>query len=110
MNSGKPKSVAFFLKRRKYNLLKYTCPLSTCPFEKLRLIIIFLLLTYTKIRLQTCESAIQLREKGEVVVGETTLKYLGAIHLKNGVIDLHFEVHNMLLMSRFIYFLTTNDL
>ncbi|KNA15929.1 hypothetical protein SOVF_093930 [Spinacia oleracea] len=45
-----------------------------------------------KVFKMTCESAIQLREKGEVVVGETTLKYLGAIHLKNGVIDLHFEV------------------
>ncbi|KAJ8427931.1 hypothetical protein Cgig2_023307 [Carnegiea gigantea] len=40
----------------------------------------------------TCESAIQLREKGQVVVGETTIKYLGAVHVKNGVIDPHFEV------------------
>ncbi|XP_021762214.1 non-symbiotic hemoglobin 2-like [Chenopodium quinoa] len=45
-----------------------------------------------KVFKMTCESAIQLREKGEVVVGETTLKYLGAIHLKNGVADPHFEV------------------
>ncbi|CAI9091227.1 OLC1v1026192C1 [Oldenlandia corymbosa var. corymbosa] len=40
----------------------------------------------------TCESAVQLREKGEVVVGDTTLKYLGSVHVKKGVIDPHFEV------------------
>ncbi|MBA0729814.1 hypothetical protein Golax_025386, partial [Gossypium laxum] len=40
----------------------------------------------------TCESAIQLREKGEVVVVDTTLKYLGTVHVKSGVKDLHFEV------------------
>uniref|UniRef100_A0A5B7C5Z9 Putative non-symbiotic hemoglobin 2 n=1 Tax=Davidia involucrata TaxID=16924 RepID=A0A5B7C5Z9_DAVIN len=41
----------------------------------------------------TCESAIQLREKGEVVVAHTTLKkYLGTVHLQKGVIDPHFEV------------------
>ncbi|KAE8676913.1 Non-symbiotic hemoglobin 2 [Hibiscus syriacus] len=41
---------------------------------------------------KTCESAIQLREKGEVIVTDTTLKYLGAVHVKSGVIDPHFEV------------------
>nr|AZL41265.1 class II non-symbiotic haemoglobin [Datisca glomerata] len=41
---------------------------------------------------KTCESAIQLKEKGEVVVEDTTLKYLGSVHLKKGVIDPHFEV------------------
>ncbi|XP_009758296.1 anaerobic nitrite reductase HB2 [Nicotiana sylvestris] len=45
-----------------------------------------------KVFKMTCESAIQLREKGEVVVGETTLKYLGSVHLQKGVIDPHFEV------------------
>ncbi|KAH0689262.1 non-symbiotic hemoglobin 2 [Solanum tuberosum] len=45
-----------------------------------------------KVFKMTCESAIQLREKGEVVVGETTLKYLGSIHLQQGVADPHFEV------------------
>ncbi|TMW87271.1 non-symbiotic hemoglobin 2 [Solanum pennellii] len=45
-----------------------------------------------KVFKMTCESAIQLREKGEVVVGETTLKYLGSIHLQKGVADPHFEV------------------
>ncbi|KAH7537034.1 hypothetical protein FEM48_Zijuj03G0049500 [Ziziphus jujuba var. spinosa] len=45
-----------------------------------------------KVFKMTCESAIQLREKGEVVVPETSLKHLGSVHLKNGVIPLHFEV------------------
>ncbi|KAK9265896.1 hypothetical protein L1049_012448 [Liquidambar formosana] len=40
----------------------------------------------------TCESAVQLREKGEVVVAENTLKNLGSVHLKSGIIDPHFEV------------------
>ncbi|KAA3466503.1 non-symbiotic hemoglobin class 2 [Gossypium australe] len=39
-----------------------------------------------------CESAIQLREKGEVVVPGTTLKYLGTVHVKSGVKYPHFEV------------------
>ncbi|KAG6601197.1 Non-symbiotic hemoglobin 2, partial [Cucurbita argyrosperma subsp. sororia] len=45
-----------------------------------------------KVFKMTCEAAIQLREKGEVVVSETTLQYLGSVHLRNGVIDPHFEV------------------
>ncbi|KAF2318441.1 hypothetical protein GH714_007666 [Hevea brasiliensis] len=45
-----------------------------------------------KVFKMTCESAIQLREKGEVVVGETTLKHLGSVHLKNGVLEPHFQV------------------
>ncbi|RWR91963.1 Non-symbiotic hemoglobin [Cinnamomum micranthum f. kanehirae] len=45
-----------------------------------------------KVFKMTCEAAIQLREKGEVVVAETTLKYLGSVHLKKGVVDPHFEV------------------
>ncbi|KAK9124047.1 hypothetical protein Sjap_013649 [Stephania japonica] len=40
----------------------------------------------------TCESAIQLREKGEIVLPESTLKHLGSVHLSKGVIDAHFEV------------------
>ncbi|KAK6137873.1 hypothetical protein DH2020_028381 [Rehmannia glutinosa] len=36
--------------------------------------------------------SIQLHEKGEVVVADTTLKWLGSVHLQNGVIDPHFEV------------------
>ncbi|CAM8964771.1 unnamed protein product [Rhodiola kirilowii] len=45
-----------------------------------------------KVFKMTCESAIQLREKGEVVVAETTLKHLGSVHLAKGVIGPHFEV------------------
>ncbi|KAL0382770.1 UNVERIFIED_CONTAM: Non-symbiotic hemoglobin 2 [Sesamum calycinum] len=45
-----------------------------------------------KVFKMTCESAIQLREKGEVVVADTTLKWLGSVHLEKGVIDPHFEV------------------
>ncbi|KAI3809232.1 hypothetical protein L1987_25202 [Smallanthus sonchifolius] len=41
---------------------------------------------------QTCEAAIQLREKGEVVVSGSTLKYLGSVHLQKGVVGPHFEV------------------
>ncbi|XP_061350586.1 leghemoglobin-like [Gastrolobium bilobum] len=40
----------------------------------------------------TCESAIQLRAKGEVVVSDTILKYLGSVHVQKGVLDPHFEV------------------
>ncbi|KAL5981815.1 Non-symbiotic hemoglobin 2 [Asimina triloba] len=42
--------------------------------------------------LNTCEAAVQLREKGEVVVPENTLQYLGTVHLQKGVADAHFEV------------------
>lgn len=42
--------------------------------------------------MKTCEAAIQLKEKGEVIISETTLQYLGSVHLRNGVIDPHFEV------------------
>ncbi|GFQ00334.1 non-symbiotic hemoglobin 2 [Phtheirospermum japonicum] len=45
-----------------------------------------------KVFKMTCESAIQLREKGEVVVADTTLKWLGSVHRQKGVIDPHFEV------------------
>ncbi|KAA8539219.1 hypothetical protein F0562_025911 [Nyssa sinensis] len=45
-----------------------------------------------KVFKMTCESGIQLREKGEVVVADTTFKYLGSVHLHKGVIDPHFEV------------------
>ncbi|XP_039028515.1 non-symbiotic hemoglobin 2 [Hibiscus syriacus] len=45
-----------------------------------------------KVFKMTCESAIQLREKGEVVVTDTTLKNLGNVHVKSGVLDPHFEV------------------
>ncbi|XP_022944053.1 plastid division protein PDV2-like [Cucurbita moschata] len=40
----------------------------------------------------TCESAVQLRKGGIAAAKETTLKRLGASHLKYGVVDEHFEV------------------
>ncbi|KAG2243483.1 hypothetical protein Bca52824_094678 [Brassica carinata] len=45
-----------------------------------------------KVFKMTCETAIQLREKGKVAVPDTTLQYLGSVHLKSGVLDPHFEV------------------
>ncbi|XVE75470.1 hypothetical protein DITRI_Ditri12bG0096200 [Diplodiscus trichospermus] len=45
-----------------------------------------------KVFKMTCESAVQLKKKGKVVVADTTLKYLGSVHLQKGVIDPHFEV------------------
>ncbi|KAF3785159.1 Non-symbiotic hemoglobin 2 [Nymphaea thermarum] len=40
----------------------------------------------------TCEAAVQLREKGEVVVADNTIKNLGSVHQKKGVQGPHFEV------------------
>ncbi|EXB39439.1 Non-symbiotic hemoglobin 2 [Morus notabilis] len=45
-----------------------------------------------KVFKMTCESAIQLGEKGEVVVPDSSLKHLGSVHLKNRVVSVHFEV------------------
>ncbi|KAJ9540096.1 hypothetical protein OSB04_026602 [Centaurea solstitialis] len=45
-----------------------------------------------KVFKMTCEAAIQLREKGEIVVSGSTLKWLGSVHLQKGVIGPHFEV------------------
>ncbi|KAM7467856.1 hypothetical protein LguiB_015418 [Lonicera macranthoides] len=45
-----------------------------------------------KVFKMTCESAVQLHEKGEVVVADTTLKWLGSVHLEKGVLEPHFEV------------------
>ncbi|KAK3034472.1 hypothetical protein RJ639_033328, partial [Escallonia herrerae] len=39
-----------------------------------------------------------LRDKGEVLVSDTTLKYLGNIHLQKGVADPHFEVVKAVLL------------
>ncbi|KAI3705232.1 hypothetical protein L1987_75466 [Smallanthus sonchifolius] len=44
-----------------------------------------------KVFKMTCESAIQLREKGEVASG-STLKYLASAHLHKGIVGSHFEV------------------
>ncbi|CAL1358638.1 unnamed protein product [Linum trigynum] len=45
-----------------------------------------------KVFKMTCESAVRVWEKGEVVVKDMTLKYLGSLHRKNGVTDPHFQV------------------
>ncbi|RWV98887.1 hypothetical protein GW17_00038237 [Ensete ventricosum] len=42
--------------------------------------------------ISACESATQLRKKGKVSVGETSLKKLAGTHLKSGVVNDHFEV------------------
>jgi hypothetical protein len=42
--------------------------------------------------LQTCESAVQLRKAGKATVRESSLKKLGAVHFKHGVVDEHYEV------------------
>ncbi|KAJ0010142.1 hypothetical protein Pint_34560 [Pistacia integerrima] len=47
----------------------------------------------------TCESAVQLRTAGKVTVKESTLKDLGATHLKYGVVDEHFEVTKFALLE-----------
>nr|Q9FY42.1 RecName: Full=Non-symbiotic hemoglobin; AltName: Full=Hbm; AltName: Full=ZEAma GLB1 [Zea mays]AAG01375.1 hemoglobin [Zea mays subsp. mays] len=47
----------------------------------------------------TCEAAAQLRKAGKVTVRETTLKRLGATHLRYGVADGHFEVTGFALLE-----------
>ncbi|XP_020100713.1 hemoglobin-2-like [Ananas comosus] len=47
----------------------------------------------------TCESAAQLRKAGKVTVRETTLKKLGTMHYKSGVVDGHFEVTRFALLE-----------
>ncbi|KAK4849120.1 hypothetical protein QYF36_021083 [Acer negundo] len=47
----------------------------------------------------TCESAVQLRKAGKATVRESTLKDLGATHLKYGVVDEHFEVTKYALLE-----------
>ncbi|KAK3147931.1 hypothetical protein QOZ80_3BG0288540 [Eleusine coracana subsp. coracana] len=49
--------------------------------------------------LMTCEAAAQLRKAGKITVRETTLKRLGASHLKYGVADAHFEVVRFALLE-----------
>ncbi|GJN30762.1 hypothetical protein PR202_gb19098 [Eleusine coracana subsp. coracana] len=50
--------------------------------------------------LMTCEAAAQLRKAGKITVRETTLKRLGASHLKYGVADAHFEASPTTIFSR----------
>ncbi|KAF8020831.1 hypothetical protein BT93_G1300 [Corymbia citriodora subsp. variegata] len=46
----------------------------------------------TKVFKLTCESVIQLRERGAVTIEDSTMKHLGSLHLKIGVTDRHFDV------------------
>ncbi|KAH6780003.1 hemoglobin 1 [Perilla frutescens var. hirtella] len=47
----------------------------------------------------TCEAALQLRKAGKVVIRDSSLKKLGAVHLKYGVVDEHFEVTKYALLE-----------
>nr|POE67766.1 hemoglobin-2 [Quercus suber] len=47
----------------------------------------------------TCESAVQLRKAGKVTVRESTLKKLGGVHFKSGVVDEHYEVTKFALLE-----------
>ncbi|XP_052193910.1 plastid division protein PDV2-like [Diospyros lotus] len=47
----------------------------------------------------TCESAAQLRKAGKVTVRDSSLKKLGAVHFRNGVVDEHFEVTKYALLE-----------
>ncbi|KAL0334780.1 UNVERIFIED_CONTAM: Non-symbiotic hemoglobin 1 [Sesamum radiatum] len=47
----------------------------------------------------TCEAAVELRKSGEVVMRESSVKKLGAVHLKYGVVDEHFEVTKYALLE-----------
>ncbi|KAL8555950.1 hypothetical protein ACS0TY_003680 [Phlomoides rotata] len=47
----------------------------------------------------TCEAAVQLRKAGKVVIRDSSLKKMGAVHSKYGVVDEHFEVTKFALME-----------
>ncbi|XP_047313706.1 non-symbiotic hemoglobin [Impatiens glandulifera] len=47
----------------------------------------------------TCESAVQLRKAGKVVVRESSLKKMGSIHHKYGVVSEHFDVTRYALLE-----------
>ncbi|KAJ3672792.1 hypothetical protein LUZ60_006166 [Juncus effusus] len=47
----------------------------------------------------TCDSAVQLRRLGRVIVRETTVKHLGATHVKAGITSEHFEVMRYALLE-----------
>ncbi|XP_052177370.1 LOW QUALITY PROTEIN: hemoglobin-2-like [Diospyros lotus] len=53
----------------------------------------------TTVFVMTCESAVQLRKAGKVMVKESNLKDLGAAHFKYGVADEHFEVTKYALLE-----------
>ncbi|KAK8935349.1 Non-symbiotic hemoglobin 2 [Platanthera zijinensis] len=68
---------------------------SPLPFEKNPKLKIHAMTVF----LMTCEAATQLRKAGTVTVRETTLKKLGAKHVKSGVLDEHFEVTRFALLE-----------
>ncbi|PIN12370.1 hypothetical protein CDL12_15023 [Handroanthus impetiginosus] len=47
----------------------------------------------------TCEAAVQLRKAGRVVIRDSSLKKLGSVHFKYGVVDEHFEVTKYALLE-----------
>ncbi|KAL3814170.1 hypothetical protein ACJIZ3_015438 [Penstemon smallii] len=47
----------------------------------------------------TCEAAVQLRKAGKVVIRDSSLKKIGAVHFKYGVVDEHFEVTKYALLE-----------
>ncbi|KAG8368288.1 hypothetical protein BUALT_Bualt15G0029700 [Buddleja alternifolia] len=47
----------------------------------------------------TCEAAVQLRKSGRVVIRDSTLTKIGAVHFKYGVVDEHFEVTKYALLE-----------
>ncbi|CAK7329754.1 unnamed protein product [Dovyalis caffra] len=49
--------------------------------------------------IMTCESAVQLRKAGKATVRESSLKKLGAVHFKHGVVDEHYEVTKFALLE-----------
>ncbi|CAM0954539.1 unnamed protein product [Alopecurus aequalis] len=65
-------------------------PLETNPKLKTHAVSVFVM---------TCEAAAQLRKAGKITVRETTLKRLGATHVKYGVADAHFEVARFALLE-----------
>ncbi|KAH6766073.1 hemoglobin 1 [Perilla frutescens var. hirtella] len=48
---------------------------------------------------QTCEASLQLRKAKKVVIRDSSLKKLGAIHFKYVVVDVHFEVTKYALLE-----------
>ncbi|XP_059438038.1 plastid division protein PDV2 [Corylus avellana] len=53
----------------------------------------------TSVFLMTCESGVQLRKAGKVTARESSLKRLGAVHFKHGVVDEHYEVTKFALLE-----------
>ncbi|XP_078430480.1 hemoglobin 1 [Wolffia australiana] len=67
-----------------------TVPLEKNPKLKTHAMSVFIM---------TCESAAQLRKAGKVTVRDSTLKKLGTVHAKYGVVDEHFDVVRFALLD-----------